>query len=63
MGNHAIHIHVTGGTDAIRKAANKAVAELKKVGTVSTATLTHGATQVLDGLGEALGEAEFGGSR
>lgn len=57
MGNHAIVVHVVGGTDAIKHAANKFVGELKKIATVSHAAITHGGGQLLDGIGEAVGEA------
>ena len=56
MGNHAIHVHVTGGTDAIKQKAREFVAEMKKLGTVSAATITHGATEMLEGVGEAIAE-------
>lgn len=63
MGNHAIIVHVTGGTDAIKSEANKFVGTLKKIGTVTGAKITHGAEEVLEGVSEGAGEAMFGGSR
>jgi hypothetical protein len=63
MGDHHIHITVHGSTDFIKKVANEAVTKLKTGATVTAAAVTHGATQVLEGVSEAAGEAAFGGGR
>lgn len=56
MGDHSIHVHVTGGTDAIKRKVREFVADLKKIGTVTGAKITHGATEILEGVGTAIAE-------
>lgn len=56
MGDHSITVHVTGGTDAIKRKAHEFVAELKKIGRVTGATITHGVLDIVAGAGEAIVE-------